>query len=43
MYGKVSRSFFWFYIDHDVAAIYQFVEVRYPEMAEGLRGLGPAR
>ena len=28
MYGKVSRSFLLFYIDHIVVAIYQFVELQ---------------
>ena len=28
MYGKVSTSFSWFYIDHVMAAICQFVEIQ---------------
>jgi hypothetical protein len=41
MYGKVSRSFslsFPFYIDHGVAATYQFVEIR---RHRGSRGTWP--
>jgi hypothetical protein len=40
MYGKVPRSFFLFYIDHIVVAIFRFVELQ-PRQLKGSAGQVP--